>query len=613
MNCHEFLEHVDRLIDHEAGRGELSVERADALRAHRDACSLCRWEMRRDESLAAALQELPADPLPESTARALRAIAERGAQESDGESGEDAAGESRRVAAETVRVDSTSSAPRERGVRVIPGPVVWITAAAATILVVLAIRGAVAPPGLPGSVGIEAWRDGAWVATAGDSIRFGEPLRTADESVPMRLSDAVTVEMAAASRFAVLDDATVRLDGGHIGAWVRPGEPMRVATGDVSVESRGTIFSVASEVAREQIRFDGEGGPGANDSGGPGFAEVQKDRDMRIRRKDAAIAGVVTVAVAAGTVRITSSYGTLDVTENEVARVMPGGAPRLVDPTATEAELRDTIRRLETEVARLRDELDAKTEDTSTREDAVDAVNGEVASRDSSVLTSEELRERYDRLIEVYGYGSYLNPRFSEFASFVRAAGDAGIGFVLDELEGGETPRLFSTLLLASRIGDDRLLDDLVDLAISHEELIIRRAATRALAAIEDEASEPALLSIYRDAEDAGVLLNAWYGLARLGNDEAFGSVRRLLDSASSEVTEDVLLANVLLFEDPQLDVGLREAFHRTGLSVAKRKQILEALADDPDDRWLDFLAEVANDPFAEEVLRDEARRHLGR
>lgn len=609
MNCHEFLEQVDRLLDYDAGRGGLSADRANALREHRDSCSLCRWEMRRDESLATALRALPAEPLPERTARAIRDVAKHGAKESGGDAREHGEGHEPVVAAEAA------SSVWDGGARVIPGWVVWIGAAAATILVVLAIRGG-GPSyrGLPGSDGIEAWRDGAWVATVGHPIRFGESLRTADEAVPMRLSDAVTVELGPASRFAVLDDATLRLDGGRVGAWVRPGEPMRVATGDVSVESRGTVFSVSSE----ETRLDGEGGVDANDSGGPGFAEAQKDRGMRIRPKDAAIAGVVTVAVAAGTVRVTSSYGTLDVNENEVARVLPGGAPTFVDLAATESELRDTVRRLETEIAALRDELATEREENEARRaSAVAAPESASTPREpkltaESKLTADELRERYDRLIEVYGYGSYLNPGFSEFASLVRAAGDAGIGFVLDELDGADTPRLFSTLLLASRIGDDRLLDDVADLASGHDELIIRRAATRALAAIEDPRSEPALLSIYRSGEDAGVLLNAWYGLARLGNEEAFTTVRRLLDSASSEVTEDVLLANVLLFEDPRLDVGLREAFHRTGLSVAKRRQILEALSDSPDDRWHDFFAEVANDPFTEEELRDVARRQLG-
>ena len=203
MNCHEFLEQVDRLLDYDAGRGGLSADRANALREHRDSCSLCRWEMRRDESLATALRALPAEPLPERTARAIRDVAKHGAKESGGDAREHGEGHEPVVAAEAA------SSVWDGGARVIPGWVVWIGAAAATILVVLAIRGG-GPSyrGLPGSDGIEAWRDGAWVATVGHPIRFGESLRTADEAVPMRLSDAVTVELGPASRFAVLASKT---------------------------------------------------------------------------------------------------------------------------------------------------------------------------------------------------------------------------------------------------------------------------------------------------------------------------------------------------------------------------------------------------------------------
>ncbi|HZN57258.1 MAG TPA: hypothetical protein VFD71_04215, partial [Planctomycetota bacterium] len=59
MNCEQFLESLDLLLDAEAGRGPspLSADDLSELREHRGACASCRGELGSARELAAAFQD----------------------------------------------------------------------------------------------------------------------------------------------------------------------------------------------------------------------------------------------------------------------------------------------------------------------------------------------------------------------------------------------------------------------------------------------------------------------------------------------------------------------------------------------------------------------------
>ena len=110
---------------------------------------------------------------------------------------------------------------------------------------------------------------------------------------------------------------------------------------------------------------------------------------------------------------------------------------------------------------------------------------------------------------------------------------------------------------------------------------------------------------------DAGLPLNAWYGLSRLGRPEAAATLDRVLDRAGGDVPADMVVGAALKNKNPALLPALRKAYERETVSKAMKVNILRTLAKAETGEFDGFLREVESDANAEEELRNAAQSSL--
>ncbi len=556
MNCHEFLQQYDLLLDHEAGRADLDPDLVETLRTHHYECALCQWEIRRDEALARGIRLLPTIDAPREAAEATAATGSR-------------------------RGALLGATLRRRAA-------IAVVAAAATILGVVGIRQMTPREDpLPRLVALEAFRDGRWSEAEGELLQFGEALRSGPAATILPLSHDVSLEIDAHTSLAVRDREAIRLDEGLVSAWVRPGEPFRVTTPLADVVSKGTVFTVDVD------------SPGAGSN------------EMRMGAGDVAVAGVVTVAVATGSVTVMNSFGSVDLEPQRVARIEPGRAPILLAKAQGDSAMTRTMDDLRAELRLLRDRVEAQDAELAELRRAAELAPD--AAEPMTLADPSELRDELDDLLAEFGYGAFLNPRFSQLAAELRALGAEGVAFLADAMRSADAEKRFAAASLAGSLGDPRVVPVLADLLFGDDELLVRRMSSHSLATMDSEVAVDVLAELWSQSpgpSDAGILLNSWYGLARLGRDVAFSSLSRLLDSATEELTENTMFGTILLVDDARLDSALEEAFYRTAVSSKHKLLILERIGA-ASGGASEFLWQVADDIYLDESLRRRAEELL--
>lgn len=574
MNCHEFLEQYDLLLDHEAGRGDLTAERASVLREHRESCSLCRWEIRRNESLSRAIQRMPAFAAPPA------AVSTAGAQ---------------RYAARGPRTTWPVTSPW----------FVSLATVAATILVVIASRGlwggSPSPGGgpLPRLYAVEALRDGSWVRLEdGSRLLLGETIRSLDDGLVLPLSRSASIELGEGATLTVSSRSSISLDAGRMSVWRNVGD----VRPDRRSSAKGTIEGDLPPILVETPLAAVDGRASAF------TVDVERDRDARGDCEQ------VRVAVSAGSVRVANEQEAVCVGPFKMARVRPGESWEVID-------LEDETPALGTALQRLSDERDVlhatvrslrrEVEELRSSGLAVTDARADdpVAGTDSDLYA--RTRAEFDALIDDYGYGGYFNPRFAALVEAIRRLGATGTDFLFEKILAEDPMHRFIATMAVGMLGDVGFVDELEAIAGGDDELAVRRGASRALATMEDARAGEALQRMYAAGGDVGVMVNAWYGLARMGYPQAFASLARLFDAATSEVTEEMILSTVLVVEDVRLHPALREVYARDWGSSSARGEILRTLASDPADGSRDFLWRIAGDPETDAAHRDLARELL--
>jgi len=525
MNCNEFLDEYDRLLDSEAGRDELPPERAEALRLHRESCALCRWEVRQAEAVARRIRRLAVFEAPPVRVGASR----------------------------TVRVVRRAAA---------------VLAASAAILV-LAVLAGVFESGSPDPYrlvsGVLEASEGGPPARAGSPVSLGLPMEAREGALVA--AGGASLGLAPSSEVVFVDSATLRIERGGATAFVPPGSPMRVVTplGHVDAEAAAFTVAVANAPSSEPA---------------------------------------LRVHVEAGSVRLGTPRGTERIRSGESMVVGPDGEPVREEPERADSRAQ-TVARMQDEIESLQDEVDGLRRELDEQERLAIARSDPTAR----VRSREEITRDLDELERDAGYAAYLTPRFRVLAAEIRRRGAEAAPMLIARMQSEREKTRFLAAALATEVDDDEVFRTLAALARLDESPMVRRCATHSLAVLEEPHAGAVLRELYTGGteRDVGVLLNAWYGLARLRQPEAFEPLERLLDSATPDITEDTILSTVLVVRHPALNVSLREAFSRPAVSDFTRRRILNVLAEDPDPASRAFLVEVSSDPDLDPELRNLA------
>jgi hypothetical protein len=207
------------------------------------------------------------------------------------------------------------------------------------------------------------------------------------------------------------------------------------------------------------------------------------------------------------------------------------------------------------------------------------------------------------------GFLAVQGPLGAEVLEQLRALGEAGIAFLAEELASESDERRFAAAAIAERLADPALIEPLTAAALDDEAFIVRRMASHALALMGNESAGDALVEVLAaETRDAGVRLNAWYGLATLGRKEAIERFGELLDSSGGEITADFVVDTALKVEDPRLYPALRAAYDHSAVTDGLRIAILRTLARDESGVWRDFIRAVATDEKTPAAVREVAR-----
>lgn len=225
-------------------------------------------------------------------------------------------------------------------------------------------------------------------------------------------------------------------------------------------------------------------------------------------------------------------------------------------------------------------------------------------------------REPLDAAFSRLAGGGFLavqGPLGAELLDRLRTLGEEGIAFLAAELASEAADRRFAAAAIAERLAAPALIGPLSAAALEDEDSIVRRMASHALAAMGNEAAGDALVEILAaETRDAGVRLNAWYGLATLGRPEAVERFRELLDGSGGEITADFIVDTALEIEDPRLHPALRAAYDHSAVTDGLRIAILRTLAREDRDAWIEFIRAVAADEKTPEAVREVARTLAG-
>jgi len=236
-------------------------------------------------------------------------------------------------------------------------------------------------------------------------------------------------------------------------------------------------------------------------------------------------------------------------------------------------------------------------------------IGREPAPKEGSI---EALAAAFSRLASG-GFLAVQGPLGAETVEQMRALGAEGLAFLIGELSSEDDERRFAAAAIAERLADPALIEPLATAALEDEAFIVRRMASHALALMGNEAAGDALVEVLAaETRDAGVRLNAWYGLATLGRPEAVDRFGELLDGSGGEITADFVVDTALKIEDPRLYPALRAAYDHSAVTDGLRIAILRTLARDEKGAWREFIQAVAADEKTPAAVREVARTLAG-
>lgn len=419
----------------------------------------------------------------------------------------------------------------------------------------------------------------------------------------MILSRDVTVELEGNSHFTVRSPEDVYLEDGRLTAWVRPGTPFTVQTPFARVSVRGTIFSVRVRKPRGLLLEEG------------------KEPRMKGTIQTAVIAAAVSVVVSTGTVIVHNSLAEVSVGPGEAAWVPEKGAPEVVRLADAVEDLEGALDETRASVEELRTQTEEGMEGLTAMVEEVAAAGsppapgaegaGPAEAADQQALAAE-LAETFDTLARG-GLAAYQNPRLGELAERLRTLEDGGKAFVRAELNSENGDRRFLAAALAEKLADPGLIADLERCALEDKHDIVRRMASHALGFMGNEAAGDSLARIVEEeTSDAGVRLNAWYGLAMLEHPETTSSFEKILDRSGPVISANMAVETALVITKPSVLPCLRLAYERKDVSNHMKVRILHTLARAESGEYLGFVRGVANDPNADETLQKAALEALG-
>ena len=338
------------------------------------------------------------------------------------------------------------------------------------------------------------------------------------------------------------------------------------------------------------------------------------------------VAAVVSVFVSLGTVSIYNSMGKVDVDSDQFAQVLEKGAPELIDlPESVQglreelASARETVRRLESRIEERDDSLEAKLvarlDEQIAAKVAASGTEGDGETPEKPEKSAEEVALEAEDLFEdltSVGLQILSSRRLGKLADFVRQMGPEGKAWVSSELVSDDSKRRIVAAALASKLEDGEYIPGLVSAIDDFQDVIPRRFASHALMSLGDERAGDDLARIVEnETRDNGVQLNAWFGLASLGREEAVPLFEKVLSRAGGQITPDFVVDSALKISEPVVLPALRKAYDHEGVSVAMRTMVLHRLADSETGEFDGFLRQVAADSEADENLRAAAREAL--
>jgi hypothetical protein len=558
MNCEEFLEARDILIDAEAGRASIPAALLEELRRHARDCPRCRSEAEETRGQEEALRRLLA--LTPGPAPGL---------------------------------ERWSPPPRAEGL--------WLpilAAAAAAVLAAVLIPAPRAPSPAPiAGPGVEAERGGAWGPVVAKEDIAGLRIRASRARSWVRPGEGIEIAVEAGTILRIEGPGRVALEEGAAAARVRRGASLAIATPLAEVSAEGSECFVRAVRGRSGERKE------------PGMSSL----------RSAGVAAAVSVVVAAGTVYIVSPRGSASVGSGEAALVEEGKAPQVTRLADALDGLRQDVEDLKKSVGGLEKSIETRVVKIEKRVEEVvtaakeakpkGAEGGAATKEGGGAPAADEVAKDFEKFAKL-GPMAYADPGLGELAKKLSAMGDEGRGLLADQLSSDSASTRFVAAAVAEKMKDPGLIPDLRKAALEDEDFLVRRMSSHALAFMEsDEAGDALVEVLKKETGDVGVKLNAWYGLASLKRAEAVELFDGVLDAAGGDIPPDLVVDTALKVTtaNPGLLPALRKAYDRSTVSTPLKVRILQVLGKAPGGEYAPFLQGVMADPATSETLRKAA------
>ncbi len=581
IDCETFLGLRDLLLDVESGResvrgeggdGSIDREAFDELRAHRDACESCRASLADVAELEASLYGLPGFEAPEI---AISEFSSNGSTDADLRSSNDDSGRFRLWTSVLVSL-------------------------AASWLVVLILS---KPP-------------------SSDSV-IGPYERSDPAPLTIALGSESALTARSGSSFEVVSLDHVELHDGWIDA--------RVGATDLRLTIRQKSGRPVNHAVEPVARIDLRDALVAVRVRGSAIASLPKRKDdetMSSALKTVPVAAAVSVFVSIGTVTVMNSSGSTKVGPGEYAEVDAGVPPKVValpeKVAELEKDLRDAqqalektqesaVKKIDTLVSRVQnlENENAKLAAAAGSATAAEKTSGEESTREAKIEASRELFAK----LSSRGAMALQSSKLQDLVEQLDALGEDGIAIVAEAFASEDGGHRFLAAALAENLKDARLVEPLEKAALEDDNFMVRRMSSHALAFLgSEEAGDSLARIVSTEKRDAGVRVNAWYGLANLGREEAYSSFDSVLAGAGGDVTSDLVVSTAMQVRDPdqRLFPSLRRAYDNQQVSTSVKTRILQVLGTSETGAYTDFLSSVEQNASADQTLRDAAKKALG-
>ena len=320
-----------------------------------------------------------------------------------------------------------------------------------------------------------------------------------------------------------------------------------------------------------------------------------------------AVATALIVKAFDGDVDVSNPHGKARVPASASGGAVPGAAParfddskelrdKLANARTTLADKSRRIKRLEAEVARLKEGHDAP------------------APREVAEILADLKALSKEHGMSVYAMFDPSHPLFKE----LQAMGPAGITMLTDLLKTGTDTERFVAAALMEKLLDPSAIPALSDALFGQNKgnLMVQRMASHALAIIGGEAAIGPMEQVLTDGPEWGVQANAAFGLAQMGRESGIEWLMDTYQRGEDPMMKAVLLPAMAEVGDkrylPIMHQILQEETEysrRTialmGITKASQSEslpILEALIDDPEaDKMLLAAAKKAFNEIAGE------------